>query len=1060
MRRFFLKILVVLAVLLVLVLGAGAWLVNDETFLKNQVAKYVLEYTGRELVVAGPLDVQLGTLTKLEARDIRFENAPWAQSPDMLRIGHLQLTVNIPSLFQELPYLPFILLENCQLDLETNESGEDNWDVFLDEEDTDSGLVDFLVDDLLINDCRLSRDSPQHETPLLVHIESAHLDRKVGNRLEAKLSGTINEDRLKIDGWLEPASAFIHGGSLDYELSLQSGPDELELSGSFAELDTLAQPEFTGHYHGPEITGVLGRFGLPPVADGPFDVRARLETRDDRVVVEVYGDVGSLDLTASGELDRLLQPGAGYITTWAAGPNLGALGEVLGVQGLVAEPFDWIGDIRFHDDIIEVEGARLGTALDEAKLSGRFSTVAGMPNSEATLSVKTEELSRWAHLLEKSWQRQGAFEAEAQVNTDPAGILSIDAQAKHGQSELQASGQIGTLAGPYEPDIEFSFQSTDMPRLVGLFSETTFPDGDLRVNGHFRKSGRELLIDDFETFLDGHRVSAGGRIMLEKNYAGSDIDIHLEIPDLAAFGRLFGRENLPAERVLINGSLKPVGEGLAIQVENSEVGKIHVSFDAEIADLDEPTGIDAEFKVQFPDEKILAMLVPNLGVPEGAVTVSGGLVNEDDRTVVHEVLLVLGENRLAVDGALARDGSFDLDVGIEGPNAGDFSSMIGTHPGNVPYAVTARVHGSPAEFTISGLSAKVGKSVAAGDITIVLSDVTRISGSIKSPYLNISTWTEKDEEDTPEPDPPATGKKKTYVFDETPVMQITGLGVEIDMQLEADTLDLGESRIDDLGVDFVLRDNLIQARPFKFRDMRGALLSGEFTLDSQGPKPALNVNLLAEDFHPLIGAKEGQDPATLPAGDFRLTLTSNGETRREMASNLDGEIRIRLGPGKLAASEYAFLMTDFLGQLFDTLNPNSEVKEYTSLECAVGAADIQSGLATIRPVVLHAEQLTIVIEGTIDLNTEKLDISFNSKQRKGLGVSATDLVNPFIKVGGTLAAPSLILDPASTVVKGGIAVATMGVSILANSLAERFLSSKDPCGDAIRKIEKRDNDEP
>ena len=85
---------------------------------------------------------------------------------------------------------------------------------------------------------------------------------------------------------------------------------------------------------------------------------------------------------------------------------------------------------------------------------------------------------------------------------------------------------------------------------------------------------------------------------------------------------------------------------------------------------------------------------------------------------------------------------------------------------------------------------------------------------------------------------------------------------------------------------------------------------------------------------------------------------------------------------------------------------------------------------------------------------------FNSKQRKGLGISASDLVNPFIKIGGTLAAPAIELDPTSTVVKGGLAVATMGISILANSLAGRYLSSKDPCGDAQKAIDKPDAKSP
>ena len=287
-------------------------------------------------------------------------------------------------------------------------------------------------------------------------------------------------------------------------------------------------------------------------------------------------------------------------------------------------------------------------------------------------------------------------------------------------------------------------------------------------------------------------------------------------------------------------------------------------------------------------------------------------------------------------------------------------------------------------------------------------------------------------------------------------MRITDLGVEIDLDLKAETFDLGDSHIDDLDVEFVLEDHFIRFSPFSFRDMRGALLSGAFSLDSQGASPRLDVSLLAEEFHPLLGAKEGQDPATLPSGNFSLVLHSNGHTEREMASNLDGKIRLSLGPGKLAPSAYGFLLTDFLGQLFDTLNPFSEKQEYTELECAVAAADIESGLMTLSPIVVHSERLTIVSDGNIDLNSERLNITFNSKQRKGLGISASDLVNPFIKVGGTLASPSLELDPGSTVVKGGIAVATMGISILANSLAERFLSSKDPCGDALKQIDKRE----
>jgi hypothetical protein len=49
------------------------------------------------------------------------------------------------------------------------------------------------------------------------------------------------------------------------------------------------------------------------------------------------------------------------------------------------------------------------------------------------------------------------------------------------------------------------------------------------------------------------------------------------------------------------------------------------------------------------------------------------------------------------------------------------------------------------------------------------------------------------------------------------------------------------------------------------------------------------------------------------------------------------------------------------------------------------------------------------------------------------------------------------MDPANTLKSGGLAVITLGISVLAKSASDRFLSSSDPCGDARKEIEKRDS---
>jgi len=120
-------------------------------------------------------------------------------------------------------------------------------------------------------------------------------------------------------------------------------------------------------------------------------------------------------------------------------------------------------------------------------------------------------------------------------------------------------------------------------------------------------------------------------------------------------------------------------------------------------------------------------------------------------------------------------------------------------------------------------------------------------------------------------------------------------------------------------------------------------------------------------------------------------------------------------------------------------------------ECSVIVANIESGLITLDPVVVQTDKLTIVTQGTVDLNTEKLNIEFNTKLRKGVGISISMVVNPFINLTGTLSSPSIGLDPAAVAVKGTVAVATLGLSLLAKSLTDRYFSSKDPCGDALKK---------
>ena len=146
------------------------------------------------------------------------------------------------------------------------------------------------------------------------------------------------------------------------------------------------------------------------------------------------------------------------------------------------------------------------------------------------------------------------------------------------------------------------------------------------------------------------------------------------------------------------------------------------------------------------------------------------------------------------------------------------------------------------------------------------------------------------------------------------------------------------------------------------------------------------------------------------------------------------------------------LFSDLLSELFNTLNPFAEKSVYTKLDCAVINAEINSGKVLVDPIIFHTEQITILSGGQIDLETEKLDLEFQTKVRKGIGISTSMVINPFIKLGGTLSESTIELDPAGVAFSGSVAVATVGLSLVGKSLFDRFISNKDPCGEALKKL--------
>ena len=108
-------------------------------------------------------------------------------------------------------------------------------------------------------------------------------------------------------------------------------------------------------------------------------------------------------------------------------------------------------------------------------------------------------------------------------------------------------------------------------------------------------------------------------------------------------------------------------------------------------------------------------------------------------------------------------------------------------------------------------------------------------------------------------------------------------------------------------------------------------------------------------------------------------------------------------------------------------------------------ATFERGRASVEPLAGRTDLLTATGKGKVDFGTENIELEWTIKPRTGIGISAGSLANPYVKLGGTLSSPHLEAKPLDAAVSTGAAVATMGLTILAQGLYDRITSEENVC---------------
>src|SRR5262245_45063078 len=123
-RRSLLIALIVIGVLAVAVALFVA--LFDWNSLRGPIARRVTAATGREFSI-GHLDVDLGTRTRVLAKDIHFANAAWSKDPEMASVEAVEFRIYLPALLHGRVDLPYVHLTAPHVLIERDPQGRGNW---------------------------------------------------------------------------------------------------------------------------------------------------------------------------------------------------------------------------------------------------------------------------------------------------------------------------------------------------------------------------------------------------------------------------------------------------------------------------------------------------------------------------------------------------------------------------------------------------------------------------------------------------------------------------------------------------------------------------------------------------------------------------------------------------------------------------------------------------------------------------------------------------------------------------------------------------------------------
>lgn len=1066
MKRWLWATLIVVLTLFTVLGATAAWLTRAElSFLRPHVERLVAEQTGRTFTIGGAFSLAAGRRTVVIAEDVSLGNAAWASEPTMASVGRVRVEFDLLSLVTGPPLVHLVEVRDAELLLENPADRDGNWVMSTGDAAESDALQLPVLGDIAVDALTVTYLDPELNRPLRIEVDQARQRYEPeDDGLDGTLSGTVNGRPVEVNSSVRPLVAVIAGEDFDFEISLVAKAVTLVAAGHVDDLHKPRRPALKVQLTSPDVDLITNALGADDFGDGGLELNIEVTPGPDAVTLTANGDLAGLKVRLDAEADDLSSLQESRLSVSIRGPHFGRLMDVFGVEGLPDDPFQMSGEVQrsgttltLNDILLDIDGTRL-------EVDGQTRGFPGIDGASLRLRLEGGELERFQSFLSLPDWAVGPFEIAGSVEHSEGRRDRLDLAVATPLANLDLRGPIGDPPDYAGSELSLTASGRDLKALLATTLDLdptvleVLPSKPFRSGGELAVSSSRFDLKPVYLEIEDSRVDVEGSLSRRADLIGSRITLAArgsELEDLLADAAGLDFKPAPFE---VTATLERLPESLRIRdlmLISQRGGERGGQRGGEL-------GLNAELGLPFPASGKAEVDLSARGPDVSALPVQPERLDLEPLPFEANLRARLQGGRLTVDrgnlslGDAEMDwrGTFDLPPELSAtestlsvwvPELAALGRLDGERLPAAPFRLSAKASGTQNAFQLENLQAELGASKLSGSLLVdVRGERPQVEAKFRLPTLDVPM---SDAPESAPSRPPADDRLIPEVALPLDRLEV----VDGTLELIIDELNVGRVTFTQGFLAGALNGGALTVERFSIHPPSGRLQgrlsvrpesgSARVGFELQGDQVALN---LATNLDPASERGEGLK------FDVNVDLRAHGTDTRALAASLDGHITALSDGGLLYNPQLRLVFGGFGRELLGSLNPFSQRDPYTKVSCALlGFAATEGKLEAEPYLAIRSDQLNLVSRGFIDLDTEKIDFTFNALPRGRLSISATELINPYVRVSGTLAKPSLSLDSKGAAVTGGAAALTGGLSLLAQATWKRTFGSGDPCGKAL-----------